>query len=150
MAVSVVTFTVQTGSDGNEIARAVSVKLGYRYYDREVVSQAASLAGVSPETIASAERWPSFIERMLEHFARATALSDTAVPGSPVATPPVLTMTSADYRALIEQVVRELASRGDCVIVGHAAQIILREEPGVFKVLVHGSAEKRTARLAAQ
>ncbi len=147
MTASVVTFSAQLGSDGEAIARAVADRLGYRYYDREIIDEAASLAGVSPEAVANAERWPGFLERMLETMGRATALSD-AISGPP-AGPAILTLTSADYRGLIEQVVRELAKRGECVIVGHAGQAILKEQKhGVFMVLAHGSADIRAERVA--
>jgi cytidylate kinase len=45
-------------------------------------------------------------------------------------------------------VVTNLAERGKCVIVGHAGQVILKKSPSVFKVLVTGSPERRTARIA--
>jgi cytidylate kinase len=59
----------------------------------------------------------------------------------------MMMMTSADYRAIIEQVVTNLAERGNCVIVGHAGQAILKNTPAVFKLLVSGSAERRARRL---
>jgi len=148
MAASVVTFSVQLGSNGLAIAQAVSAKLDYRYYDAEIVSQAAALAGVSPETIAAAERWPTFLERMLERLALTTVVSEGVMPAPPAANPATLMMTSADYRQLIEQVVINLAQRGRCVIVGHAGQAILKDTPGVFKVLVHGSTKRRAERLS--
>jgi len=148
MAASVVTFSVQLGSNGLTIAQAVSSKLDLRYYDAEVVSQAAALAGVSPETVAAAERWPTFLERMLERLALTTVVSEGVMPAPPAANPATLMMTSADYRQLIEQVVTNLAQRGRCLIVGHAGQAILKDAPGVFKVLVHGSAKRRAERLS--
>ena len=148
MAASVITFSVQMGSDGTAIARAVADKLGYRYYDQEITSQAAALVGVSPETMANAERRPSFIERMLERLALATVVSDGVVPAPASTNPAVYTMTSSDYRQIIERVVTELATRGDCVIVGHAGQAILKHEKIVLKVLVHGSQEQRAQRVS--
>lgn len=148
MVANVVTFSVQTGSDGPSIAQAVARKLDYRYYDAEIVSEAAAIAGVSPETVAAAERWPTFLERMLERLALTTVVSEGVMPTPPNANPAALMMTSADYRQLIEQVVQNLAERGRCVIVGHAGQAILRYHPGVFKVLVHGSVRRRAERLS--
>lgn len=147
MAAKVVTFAVQLGSDGAAIAQAVADKLHYRYLDNEVVSQAAALAGVSPETVAAAERWPRFVERMLERLALSTVVSEGVLP-TPPANPALMMMSSSDYRQLIEQVIRSLAQEGSCVIVGHAAQAILEQTPQVFKVLVHGSQGRRADRLA--
>ena len=149
MTASVVTLSVQLGSGGYEIAQQLSRKLGYRYYDREITSQAASLVGVSQETVAAAERWPSFIERMLERLALASASAEGVLPGTPASSSVVLTMTSADYRRIIEQVVIELAKRGKCVIVGHAGQVVLKDQvEGIFNILVHGGAAKRSERLS--
>jgi cytidylate kinase len=147
MAARVLTFAVQLGSDGFAIAKAVADKLGYRYLDNEIVAEAAARAGVSPETVASAERWPTFIERMLERLAMTTAVSEGVVP-TPPANPAAMMLTSADYRHLIEQVVHSLAQQGQCVIVGHAGQAILEQTPQVFKVFIHGSKERRAQRLA--
>lgn len=149
MTAKVVTFSVQLGSDGLEIARAVAQRLSYRFLDHEVIAQAASIAGVSPETIAAAERWPTFVERMLERLALTTVVSEGVLPAPP-ANPATMMLTSADYRALIEQVVHSLAEEGNCVIVGHAGQAILQQTPQVFKVFVHGSKERRAKRLAAE
>lgn len=148
MPVSVVTFSVQQGSDGHRIAQLVGQKLGFPYYDAEIVSQAASIAGVSPETVAAAERWPTFIERMLERLALTTVVSEGVLPAPPSTNPSTMMMTSSDYRQIIEQVVTNLAERGKCVIVGHAGQVILKKTPGVFKVLVTGSVDRRVERVA--
>ncbi|HEY7467387.1 MAG TPA: cytidylate kinase-like family protein [Dehalococcoidia bacterium] len=150
MPVSVVTFSVQQGSDGHRIAQLVSQKLGFPYYDAEIVSQAAAIAGVSPETVAAAERWPTFIERMLERLALTTVVSEGVLPAPPSTNPSTLMMTSSDYRQIIEQVVANLAERGNCVIVGHASQVILKKVPGVFKALVTGSVQMRAERIATE
>ena len=149
MPVNVVTFSVQQGSDGHRVAQLVGQKLGFPYYDNEIVSEAAQIAGVSPDTVAAAERWPTFIERMLERLAMTTVVSEGVMPAPPSTTPSNMMMTSSDYRAIIEQVVTSLADRGSCVIVGHAGQAILQNTPAVFKVLVSGSPEGRVKRLMA-
>lgn len=147
MTASVVTISTQIGSGGRRIARATAEKLRFRYYDWEVISQAASEAGVSPEVLAVAttERSPGFFERMMARLAGPGT-------GEDVATAPASTrlsmMTSEDYRQFLEHVVRELGSRGDAVIVNHSGQALLRDFPSVLKVLVTGSQPRRAARLA--
>jgi cytidylate kinase len=148
MTAGVVTFSNQIGANGGAIARAVAEKLRYRYYDWEVLSQAAAEAGVSPEVVAvaAAERAPTFIERMMRRLASASETED-AQPAAPGQRQSIL--TSDDYRQFIEHVVRELADRGDAVIVGHAGQAILRDRAGVLRVLLTGTVERRAERLAA-
>ena len=146
MTASVVTFSTQMGSGGGRIARAVAEKLRYRYYDWEVISQAANEAGVSPEVlaVATSERPPGFFERMMARLAGLGAGEDAS---GEAAAPRLSMMNSEDYRQFLEHVVLELGRQGDAVIVNHSGQVILRELPGVLKVLVTGSEKRRAARL---
>ena len=86
---------------------------------------------------------------MLERLAMTTVVSEGVMPAPPSTSPSTMMMTSADYRAIIEQVIGNLAERGGCVIVGHAGQAVLKNTPAVFKVLVSGSPERRAQRLMA-
>lgn len=148
MTASVVTFSNQIGANGSAIARAVAEKLRYRYYDWEVISQAAAAAGVSPEVmaVATSERPPNLLERMMRRLAAVASeeADETPAPAGPRQS----VLTSDDYRQFIEQVVRELGRQGDAVIVGHAGQAVLRDVPGVVRVLIIGSPAIRAERVA--
>ena len=152
MTAKTITFSVQIGSRGFDIARLVAERLKYRYYDWEVTSQAAREAGVSPQTVAAAEQATSGLKRIMERLFAASAFvpDDTTLEGPNTATmeAAIRTLTSDDYRGFIERVVEDLAAEGDVVIVGHASQLVLRETPGVLKVLVCGSLKTRAERLA--
>ncbi|HWC30886.1 MAG TPA: cytidylate kinase-like family protein [Dehalococcoidia bacterium] len=147
MTASVVTFSTQMGSGGGRIARAVAEKLRFRYYDWEVISQAANEAGVSPEVlaVATSERSPGFLERMM---ARLAGPIESEVAAAGPAPQRSSLLNSDDYRQFLDHVVRELGSRGDAVIVNHSGQAVLRDLPGVLKVLVIGSPQRRVERLA--
>jgi cytidylate kinase len=152
MTAPTITFAVQLGSGGYEIARTVADRLKYRFYDWEVTSQAANEAGLSPEALAAAEQPRSLLERIVENLlATGAYVEDEAVDrlSSATMTTAIRTLTSRDYRRLIEQVVVRLAEQGEAVIVGHAGQVILRNRLDVLKVLIRGSAEKRAERLSA-
>jgi len=147
MTASVVTFSTQIGSGGSRVARAVADKLRFRFYDWEVISQAANEAGVSPEVlaVATSERPPGFFDRMMARLAGLGAGEDLS---SPATAPRLSMMNSEDYRQFLEHVVRELGNQGDAVIVNHSGQVILKDVPGVLKVLITGSPERRAVRLA--
>ncbi len=51
------------------------------------------------------------------------------------------------YRSLFESLTFEEASRGNVVIVGRGAQIILRDMPGIFKVRIVAPFEERVTRI---
>lgn len=155
MPANVISLSVQNGSAGYTVAHHVAETLGFRYYDWEITSEAARLAGVPPTDVVAAERVPGFLERMMR---RLGAISTMTIEGSPGFSDPspviwntaIQSLTSDDYRQFIERVVEQLANEGDCVIVGHAAQYILRDMPGVLRVLVHGSLPIRAERYAAE
>lgn len=148
MNVRVITIARQVGTSGEEIARAVGGLLGMRVIDYQVIQAAAQEAGVSPETVSEAQHTPSLLTRLLEAMARN--------PGMPVAawTDPVPLVnsplyTSTDYRKLVEDVIRDVAEQGNCVIVGHAAQVILRGRFDTLSTLVTGSPKFRSRRIMA-
>ena len=147
MTAGVITFSVQTGANGGAIAQAVAERMRYRFYDWEVVAQAATQAGVSADVmaVATAERPPKLIERLVGYLVSGGAEESIAPP----TTSRLSMFRSESYREIVEEVVRELARRGDCVIVGHAGQAVLRDQSGVLKVMLRGSRRQRIERLIA-
>ncbi|MCL4242758.1 MAG: cytidylate kinase family protein [Dehalococcoidia bacterium] len=148
MNTRVISISRQVGTAGEEVAQAVAKKLGLRFIDYQVIQRAAEEAGVSPETVSEAEHTPSLMTRILEALARNPSMPVAAwADPVPLAASPLF--TSADYRKFVEDVIRDLADQGDCVIVGHAAQVILRDRFDTVRVLVTGSAPARMRRIRA-
>ena len=146
MPARVITIARQVGTTGEEVARNVALKTGYRYIDYQIIQDASREAGVSPETVSEAEHTPSLMTRLLESLARTPSMPVAAwADPVPLSTSPLL--TSADYRRFVEDVIRDLATTGDCVIVGHAAQVTLRERPDTIRVLIAGSRKYRVRRI---
>lgn len=135
------------GTAGEEIAQLTAAKLGFRFYDYQVVQTAAQEAGVSPETVSEAVHTPSLFTRILEALARNPSMPVAAwADPVPLAANPLL--TSSDYRRFIEDVIRDLADQGEAVIIGHGAPMVLRDRDDSYKVLTTGSPEQRAARIA--
>lgn len=149
MPISVITIARQVGTGGEEIASHIAEALQYRLLDYRIVQEAAVEAGVSPETIAEAERRPSFFTRIIEALARNPAAGAVQW-GEPVNIGATPILTSADYRQLVQQVVEDFANHGRVVLLGHGAQFMLRDRPGVFRVLVTGSESARVRRIMQQ
>lgn len=146
---TVVTIARRLGSGGEEIAYIVAERLGISCLDREIVTKAAAQAGVSEETISSAERVPSFLERMAEVLGRYPTVVEPDVPVA-VDLLAVPTFSTEAYRHLIEDVIRSIARTNSAVIIGHAAQIALRDMPSAFRVFVYAPFSVRVARVAEQ
>jgi len=148
MNTRVVTISRQVGVAGEEVAHAIADRLNFRYVDYQVIQQAAQEAGVSPETVSEAEHTPSLLTRILEALARNPSMPVAAwADPVPVASNPLY--TSADYRRFVDDVIRDLAVKGECVIVGHAGQVILRDRFDTVRVLITGSQAPRVRRICA-
>ena len=146
MNIRVISISRQVGTAGEEVAQAVSNRLGFRYIDYQVIQDAAHEAGVSPETVSEAEHSPPLLTRLLEALARNPGLPAVGwADPTPIATSPLF--TSSDYRRFVEQVIKATADKGDCVIVGHASQVILRSRFDTVRVLVTGSNAHRARRI---
>jgi cytidylate kinase len=129
----------------------VAERLGFRYHDWEITSEAAARAGVPTDVIAGSERAQSFLSRVMDRLLATGVYADDEELGrlsSATMASAVATLRSREHRSLVERVIVELAHQGNAVIVGHASQVILGYEPGVLKVLLSGSAEGRARRLA--
>jgi len=135
----VITIGRQFGAGGRELGRALASRLGIAYYDKELLVEAAKEAGVSPEFFEKAdERFPSFISGLfsfnlgsnpMSFYAGSTSISDDSI-----------------YKAQCD-VIRSLASRGSCVIVGRSADYVLRDYPRVANIYVHAPIDTRCRRI---
>jgi cytidylate kinase len=146
MNTKVVAVARQVGASGEEVAREVAKRLNFRYVDYQIVQDAAREAGASPEAVSEAERAPSLLTRILETLARNPSMPE-AVWANPTPLTESPLYTSADYRKFIEAVVTDIANTGNCVIVGHSGQAVLRGRPDVLRTLITGTPETRSRRL---
>src|SRR5688500_19260125 len=94
------------------------------------------------------------LARIMERLSSASAYVgddvDTSVPTPAVMDRAITALSSGDYRRFIERVVHELAAEGRVVVVGHAGQVVLQQERGIFKVMINGSRAQRAERLASE
>lgn len=147
MNTQVVTVARTLGSAGEDVARAVAQRLDFRYVDYQIIQEAAREAGASPEAVAEAQRAPSLLTRILETLARNPSMPE-AVWANPTPLIESPLYTSADYRKFVERVIVETAEQGRAVIVGHAAQAVLKHRPDVLRTLITGSLDHRARRIA--
>lgn len=143
MAGPVVTVSRQHGSGGEEVAQIVAERLGVPLLDQELTRRAAERTGISESAVGGAERSTSFLTRMLERLGSVGIMAD----GGAVETAAVVPVPTSDsFRAALDDAVREAAEDG-AVIMGHAAQMTLRDRPGVLRVFVQAPIEARVARI---
>ena len=150
MPARVVCISRTLAAGGEEIGRAVAERLGWRVIDAEIIERAAEKAEVDPAKVAQTEHRQSLIRRLIsaiapvKPLARLGARYYTAYPMASLAMGQSL---EERLRALIREVIEEVASEGQAVIVAHAASMALARREGVLKVLVTASPEERADRL---
>ena len=143
-----IAITRMVGSGAEDIARILAETLDAAYLDREIIARTAGLAGVSEEAIHEAEKVPSFLERIAELLGQYPSFEMMMSMPSGNVEPPPISMES--YRHLIEDVIRTAARTELSVIVGHGSPLILRDQPDVLRVFIHGTRARRIERLVAE
>lgn len=124
----------QYGSGGRRIAEAVAKTLGVPYYDKKLLSEAAESLGFASRIFAAAdEKRPSILRSMLHlNYGAASAnYVSGALSGETL------------YNAQSE-VIRHIAEKGPCVIVGRTADYVMRDHPGLLSVFIHAPIDFRS------
>ncbi|HIW41021.1 MAG TPA: cytidylate kinase-like family protein [Candidatus Mediterraneibacter vanvlietii] len=137
----VITIGRQFGSGGREIGQRLSEKLDIPLYDHRLVSMAAEQLGVRKEDA----------ERVDESSLNSFVSSYTVTPGMYVdfinAASYVQSFDEDVYRKQSE-IIRNLAQKGPCIIVGRCADYVLRDQADLINVFICAEKEDRKKRIA--
>lgn len=121
----------QLGAGGSYIGQGVAHRLGLKYLDREILHEAALLLGRQDEDVEQLD------ERVANGWVRLTRHLSIGPPDALFTPPrPASSVYEEDLFRIERQVMREAAARENCVIVGRASPIILRDHPGVIRLFV--------------
>ena len=130
----VIAISREYGSGGRHIGELLAKELGVPFYDKEIIHMSAEKSGMSAGFIEkSDESIPNAFLHNLKYSAY-TSYDSIALYDTPV-TDKVFLAQSA--------VLKELASEGNCVIVGRCADYVLRDEPGLVTIFIRGAFEDR-------
>lgn len=120
----------QFGSGGREIGRKLAEKLGYNFYDRDIL-QAASKKLNMPEAI----------------LARTDESSYNSLLYSLVMSTKIAPFEDALAREESNYLMRQ-AEKGSCIIVGRCANHLFHDDPGLLSLFITAPMEKRIARVS--
>jgi cytidylate kinase len=136
-----VTIARRMGSGGTYVGRVIAERLGLRYVDREVLQLAAERLGVECSALEpNRERVAGFWEKFLGSLS-------FGPPEGTYTPPPVLTCSD---RALFDcqtEILREVAARDDCVIVGYGAAYVLPRHARMVNIFFHAPLSFRVRRV---
>ena len=134
----VITISREFGSGGREIGKILAERLGFHYYDSELIRLAAEKSGYTPEYVEQNEQ--ALKKPVLHDFFAwyAGPLEQTDLPK--------VDQLFQKESALI----RELSQKDSCIIVGRLANYILKDLPSTYHVFVSADATAETARVSAR
>lgn len=135
----VITIGRQFGSNGREIGKLVAQKLGIPFYDKDIIKHIAAESGLSHEILNDYDEKPT------NSFLYSLSLGAYGY-GSGVAS--AIDMPMSDKIFILQSdVIKNLASKGSCVIVGRCAESILKDSTPLLSVFIHADFEKRVTRV---
>lgn len=120
----IITIARMYGSGGNAVGEEVARRLGCPCYNRQIIDQTAREMGYSTDFVAKNEQnLPT--SRLWELI-----FADSGIPAS--------MNPSKDDAIYVNQsrTIRELAHKGECVIIGRLGNWILRDDPHVLRVFI--------------
>lgn len=109
----IITVSREFGSGGREIGKRLADELNYAYYDSEIISAIAKETGLEEEYINNIS------ERGIYPYAFQFAKSFSMY------TP--FQSNQTDILVAQQKILKEIAQKGNCVIVGRGANVILKE-----------------------
>ena len=132
MSRRIITISREFGSGGRTIAKLVADRLGYAYYDKDLIEKISEGTGFSK----------GFIERYGEQ-APGNSLFSYAFLGRTVNG-----MAMQDYIWMEQRkIIMDLAEKGNCVIVGRCADYILKDRAECINVFICADKEDRKKRI---
>jgi cytidylate kinase len=141
---TLVTLSASYGAGGSIIGPELASALGVPFVDRAIPTAVAErLAVPLDEVLARDETQVSRLDRLLRDFAPAVQVYAGGGAMIPTA------YEDQGYREATEQVIREYAARGEGVILGRAASVVLLDDPRVLRVRIDGPVEARMAQAMA-
>ncbi len=115
--IGVVTIAREYGSGGAELGRLVSVKMGWKLLDRQLVDRVAHVSGVDPKPAASLD------EHTHHWWQWAIAGMSHASPYGYSTPAPACEMDEDFVHDITMRLIQRAAYAGNCVIVGRGAII---------------------------
>ena len=121
----IITIAREHGSSGKQIGKCVANALGIPFYYKEMITLEAKESGINSEFISD-------IHKNSPDIMRDLYLSSNAV----------------QYAIKAQDaIIREIAENGSCVIVGRAADYILKDYDNVVRIFIHAPQDYRIQRV---
>ena len=123
----VITIARQYGSGGRTIGMMLAEKLGVEYYDKDLVKKASEDSGINEALFARTdEKHKGGLKNIFKKHTQEVALPSEG------------DYTSSDNLFNLQsRVIRDLAAKENCIIIGRCADYVLKDCDHALSVFVH-------------
>jgi len=129
---SVITISRQFGAGGRTLGDMVSKKLGYAFYDDQIIQMVASEAKVSHHWVKSIEKEAgSTLLKFITRVGRKSFVERISAENGGY-------IDEEIYVDLLDRIITQLAKEGNAVILGRGSQFILSEFKNAYHLSAHG------------
>ena len=136
----VITIARQYGSGGRTVGEMLAKKLGIGYYDKDIIRMASEDSGIHETLFGGVDEYSS---------AKKPLFGKNGIYSGELISPQSKDFTSDEnlfnYQA---KIIRELAGKESCVIIGRCSNYILKDYPNVLRVFIHADWDFRMEKAA--
>ena len=131
----IITISREFGSGGHSIGQKVAEKLDLNFYDQALLEKIAQETGLSKEYIENSEYAPARNSLLFDIVVN-RSLTHSAEP------------SPADMVYFAQtKIIREIAEKEPCVIVGRCSDYILRDRKDALHVFIYADLDSRSKRI---
>ncbi|MBQ4177312.1 MAG: cytidylate kinase-like family protein [Lachnospiraceae bacterium] len=131
----IITIGRQFGSGGHEVGRRLAAELGLTLYDKELLKMVAQESNICEQVLEDYDEKPTgslLYSIVMDIYPSMNYVGNT--------------LHQQIYQAQYDTIMK-LGQKGGCVIVGRAADYILRDNPRLTSVFVHAKDDFRAQRI---
>ena len=134
---AVLTISRMFGTGASELGELIAKRLGYTFFNNELIQMVAQQAKVSSDWVASMEKaaggkFQKFLSTLVPKSLMEVILnSDHGLRDEEI------------YTDILSQVIIKIADEGDAVILGRGSQFILKDRPDTYHILLVADLEHR-------
>ena len=132
----IITVSREFGSGGRTVGRLVAEKLGYKFYDDEIIERVVKESGLAREIVEKYDEYATHRNSLLYSLA-VNSMGD-GLHGLSFAN---------QVQIAQSKVIKEIADEGNCVLIGRGADYILRERDDCFNVFVRADMKYKVKRI---
>ena len=133
---NIITISREFGSGGRTIGRLVAEKLGYKFYEGEIIDEVVKSSGLARDIVEKYDEYATHKNSFLYNIA--INAGGNGYNGLSIANRVQLAQIS---------VIKQLADEGKCVIIGRGADYILRDRDDCLNVFVRADIKFKAKRV---